>query len=98
MNLSLCQLNKNYKIMSQIYYCFVRDHFGRILKDGFGDKSACLLSSLDFRTLIDYGYSIEIFDFCEPLSCEYHERCLRRSHIVTRFVIKHNKLPLIKSI
>lgn len=79
--------------MSQIYFCFVRDHFGRILKDGFGENTTCILSSLDFRTLIDFGYSIEVFDLCEPTTSEYHEWCLRTSRLTVDYIIEYNKLP-----
>ena len=91
------QLNKKYKIMLQDFFCFIRDKHCDCLTDGLSDERLCVLNSSDFPKLIVAGYSIEIIDFFDTeFDPELHSRFLRRSHFVTRFVIKHNKLPLIK--
>lgn len=86
--------NKNYKFMSQNYYCYVRDASGTCLEDYTTDNRLCFLNSSDFPKLIDNGYSIEVFAiFDVPVNRSYLSRCLRLSHRITNFIIKYNKLP-----
>lgn len=81
--------------MSQNYYCYVRDSYGEILVDGFTDVVICRLNSLDFPTLINHGYSIEIIDIVDFSCCpSLHSRCRRLSRRVTDYILNFNKLPL----
>ena len=83
--------------MLQNFFCFIRDKHGNTLTDGLSVDTLCVLNSSDFPNLVTAGYSIEIIDFYDSdLDSELHARCVRRSHAVTRFVLKHKKLPLIK--
>lgn len=85
--------------MTQNYYCFIRDKYGDCLTDGLTHERLCILNSRDFSIIINAGYSIEIINFfVSDLDSEFLIRCSRLSHSVTRFVLKHNKLPLIKLI
>ena len=81
--------------MSQIYFCYVRDSYGRILEDGFSDSVLCVLSSLDFPSLINHGYSIEIIDFyfMSPPTRSLLSRYRRISRRITQYIIAYNKLP-----
>ena len=83
--------------MLQDFFCFIRDKHGDCLTDGLSDERVRILNSSDFPKLIAAGYSIEIIDFFDTeFDPELHSRCLHLSHIVTRTVLKHNKLPLVK--
>lgn len=79
--------------MSQIYFCYVRDFYGRILQDGMTDNVICMLSSLDFGTLVNHGFSIEIIDLVDSSPRQYYLHCRRVSRRITQYIINYNKLP-----
>lgn len=81
--------------MSQIYFCYVRDPHCQILDDGLTDDRLCILSSLDFPSLINHGYSIEIIDFffMTPPDHSLLSRYRRLSLRISQYIITHNKLP-----
>lgn len=83
--------------MTQNYFCYIRDKYGDCLTDGITDERLCILNSSDFPILIKAGYSIEILDFLDIDDDDnLLNRCLFRSHLITRHVLNHNNLPLIK--
>ena len=81
--------------MSQSYYCYVRDSHGDCLEDVFTDSRLCLINSLDFESLINRGYSIEIIDFVSQYetTSSYRSRCRRLSRRTTDYILSYNKLP-----
>ena len=85
--------------MSQNYYCYVRDSFGKCLEDGFTGVVLCILNSLDFVSLINRGYSIEIVDIVDfSTRPAFRARCRRLSRRVTDYILNYNKLPLKRRI
>ena len=79
--------------MSQNYYCYVRDSFGECLQDGYSDVIICILNSLDFATLVNHGYSVEILDLVDASSREFSLYCRRLSRRTTKYILTYDKLP-----
>ena len=82
--------------MSNIYFCHVRDSFGQILSDDLCSFRVCMLSSLDFETLVFHGYSVEIIDLVDSSPRSYHSYCRRLSRRTVQYIINFNKLPNCK--
>lgn len=83
--------------MSQNYYCYVRDSYGKCLEDGFTDVVVCIISSLDFPVLINHGYSIEVVDIVDfSTRPAFRARCRRISRRITEYILNYNKLPTKK--